>query len=188
MSYRVTKTYGHELGLSACFRQWRADSHCRFLHGYALAFKFVFEADTLDDHNWVMDFGGLKSLKSWLCNTFDHKLLIAADDPARERLEALMPFQEGTIHGGDRDGQKCRMYTIGDPAQLADVQVVEAVGCEAFARMAWDFAQNLLTAMGHEVEGVVPDVRTAGLVTDRVRLVEVECREHAGNAASYMGE
>lgn len=48
MIYRSTKTYGHEIGLSAAFRQWRAESHCRFVHGYALAVKFVFEAGELD--------------------------------------------------------------------------------------------------------------------------------------------
>lgn len=31
-----TKTYGHNIGLSAVFRQPHADSHCRFLHGYSL--------------------------------------------------------------------------------------------------------------------------------------------------------
>ena len=30
-----------ERTLSA-FRQWRADSHCRFMHGYSLEFEFVF--------------------------------------------------------------------------------------------------------------------------------------------------
>ena len=34
--YRSSKTYGHEIGLSAAFRQWRAQSHCRLIHGYAL--------------------------------------------------------------------------------------------------------------------------------------------------------
>lgn len=178
MAWRVTKTYGHELGLSACFRQWRADSHCRFLHGYALSFKFVFEADTLNDRNWVMDFGGLKSLKAWLVQNFDHKLVIAEDDPARERIEGLCA---GTYIGPS-------MVTREWPGgQLADILVVPAVGCEMFARMGWEFAQNLLIAAGQEVDGVAPDMHTTGLLTDRVRLVEVECREHAGNAASYMG-
>lgn len=31
MTYVSTKTYGHEVGLSATFRQWRASSHCRLL-------------------------------------------------------------------------------------------------------------------------------------------------------------
>ena len=73
MTYRSTKTYGANLGLSCAFRQWRAESHCRFLHGYAL----------------VVDFGSLKSFKGWLENTFDHCTLVASDDPEYETFKAL---------------------------------------------------------------------------------------------------
>ena len=89
MSFRSTKTYGHEIGLSACFRQWRAESHCRLLHGYALAVKFVFESEELDVRNWVVDFGSLKTLKGWLEDTFDHTLLVANDDPWKHKLMEL---------------------------------------------------------------------------------------------------
>ena len=40
--YYSKKKYGHERGLSAAFRQWSAESHCRFIHGYSLEFEFVF--------------------------------------------------------------------------------------------------------------------------------------------------
>ena len=60
--YISTKTYTH-LGPVA-YRQWRAESHCNLVHGYALSFHFEFESDTLDARNWVMDFGGLKPLKN----------------------------------------------------------------------------------------------------------------------------
>jgi 6-pyruvoyltetrahydropterin/6-carboxytetrahydropterin synthase len=174
MVHRVTKTYGHELGLSATFRQWRARSHCRFIHGYALGFKLVFEADRLDENGWVKDFGGLKPLKNRLIDTFDHQFLVAADDPHRERLEALMPYTMGTIvPQGAGEPVPTRMYTSGDQDQLAQIRIVPAVGCEAFARMVWNWAWDLVT----------PEEADRG-----VRLVEVECREHAGNAASYMGE
>lgn len=160
--HRVTKTYGAELGLSATFRQHRAKSHCRFIHGYALGFKLVFEADKLDENGWVKDFGSLKPLKQRLVDTFDHRMLVAADDPAREQLEDLaleVFFQD---------------IREGDPTyQLAQVVVVEHVGCEAFARMVHGWAEELIT----------PEERARG-----VRIAEVECREHAGNAASYMGE
>ena len=46
------------------FRQWRADSHCKFLHGYSFEFEFEFGAHELDERNWVVDFGGLKELES----------------------------------------------------------------------------------------------------------------------------
>jgi 6-pyruvoyltetrahydropterin/6-carboxytetrahydropterin synthase len=89
MTYQVTKTYGHELGLSCVFRQHRANSHCKQLHGYALAFDIVFETETLDARNWVIDFGSLKEVKEWLVDMFDHTLLVASDDPMFEELARL---------------------------------------------------------------------------------------------------
>ncbi len=112
--YTVTKTYGAERGLSACFRQWKAESHCRFIHGYALSFEFEVGAHRLNDCNWVFDFGGFKRIKTWLEDTFDHRLLVAYDDPMCQELLAL----------GDKG--------------LAQPIIVPATGCEAFARMAAD--------------------------------------------------
>jgi 6-pyruvoyltetrahydropterin/6-carboxytetrahydropterin synthase len=109
--YYSTKTYGHEIGLSAAFRQWRAESHCRLIHGYSLAIKFVFESEDLDVRNWVVDFGSLKSLKGWLESTFDHTLLVAEDDPEKDLFVAL------------------------DNAGVARIVVVPATGCEAFAEL-----------------------------------------------------
>jgi 6-pyruvoyl-tetrahydropterin synthase len=39
--------------------------HCSLLHGYSIGIKLIFESETLDDRNWVMDFGGLKAFKEW---------------------------------------------------------------------------------------------------------------------------
>ena len=72
MTYYSTKTYDHNEGLSCAFRQWRADSHCNLIHGYALGFEITFEAEELDDRNWVIDFGDLGVLKKWLKEMFDH--------------------------------------------------------------------------------------------------------------------
>ena len=47
-------------GFSCVFRQWKAeDTHCKYLHGYALSFRIWFEGE-LDERNWVWDFGGMK--------------------------------------------------------------------------------------------------------------------------------
>ena len=33
-------------GYSTCFRQWKAtDTHCSYLHGYALSFRVWFEGE-----------------------------------------------------------------------------------------------------------------------------------------------
>jgi 6-pyruvoyltetrahydropterin/6-carboxytetrahydropterin synthase len=126
--FKSTKTYGHDLGFSAAFRQWRADSHCKYIHGYALAFRFEFEADELDARNWVVDFGGLKGLKAMLENTFDHKLLVAQDDPEIEW------FREAHKRG------------------IADIVEVEAGGCEKFAEHLYNIINIFLF---HETEGRV---------------------------------
>lgn len=123
--FRSTKTYGHEVGLSAAFRQWRAESHCRLIHGYALAVRFVFEATNLDIRNWVVDFGSLKSLKGWLEDTFDHTLLVAEDDPEIATLKML----------GDKG--------------LARVVVVPATGCEQFAKLIYEATEVWLHDNGY---------------------------------------
>ena len=92
MIYQATKTWGTDLGLSCCFRQWRAagsKSHCHFLHGYAIGVRIVFETETLDDHHWVYDFGNLDWIKALLVEQFDHKTIIAADDPELATFEML---------------------------------------------------------------------------------------------------
>jgi len=108
-----TKTYGNDRGLSCCFRQWRSThSHCSLLHGYSIGVKVIFECESLDERNWVMDFGGLKDFKKWLEHMFDHTLLIAEDDPHKELFLNL-------------------------PQDTASIRLVPAVGCERFSEMAY---------------------------------------------------
>lgn len=123
--FRSTKTYGHDIGLSAAFRQWRAESHCRLVHGYALAIHFVFESEVLDVRNWVVDFGSLKSLKGRLEDTFDHALLVAEDDPLLEQFRNL------------------------EALGAARVVVVPATGCEAFAKLIFESTEVWLKDAGY---------------------------------------
>lgn len=125
MSYQSTKTFGHHLGLSVAFRQHKAGSHCRFVHGYALAFRFVFEANELDERHWVVDFGSLKSLKGWLENTFDHKVIVAEDDPQ------IAWFREG--------------HRLG----VLDLVELPAAGCEKFAEYVFGATETWLEANGY---------------------------------------
>jgi 6-pyruvoyltetrahydropterin/6-carboxytetrahydropterin synthase len=86
MKYTSTKII--ELG-SCAFRQWRADSHCKYIHGYRLVAKYWFGCNTLDEKNWVVDFGGLSDLKKVLEKQFDHTLCVAEDDPLIEGFKSL---------------------------------------------------------------------------------------------------
>ena len=121
MSYYSTKTYGHNIGLSAVFRQPNADhSHCHLLHGYSLGFKFTFACDHLDNKNWAVDFGGLKPIKAWLEDSFDHKTAIDKADP---HIDVFLDLEK---------------------KGLIDLRIFDGVGAEKFAYHAFVFADNLI--------------------------------------------
>ena len=119
--YMVTKTFPHELGLSCVYRQHKAKSHCNLLHGYALQFEITFTCDELTEEGWVIDFGDLRWIKRYLEETFDHTLVVAADD------KVLL----------DHD------WT--EPSPIAKVTVLPKVGCEAFAQLVWTVVSNELS-------------------------------------------
>ena len=79
--FKSKKTYTSSKGLSCCFRQFKAESHCKYLHGYSLGIAVEFQATELDDKNWVVDFGGLKNLEKEFKQYFDHKTLVDKNDP-----------------------------------------------------------------------------------------------------------
>ena len=110
-------------GFSCVFRQWKAkNTHCRFMHGYGVSFRVWFEG-SLDDRNWVWDFGGMKraqtkidgmSPKAWMDYMFDHTILVAKDDPMLNLINDL------------------------EHNQIAQVRVVEATGAEKFAEFIFN--------------------------------------------------
>ena len=106
-----------ELG-SCAFRQPRATSHCRFLHGYQLTAKFWFAASELDENNWVVDFGSLKELKKLLQQQFDHTTCISKYDPHADKFLEL------------------------EKAGVCDLRVMEGVGIEKFAEFCHHAADN----------------------------------------------
>ena len=118
--YKVKKTFGHNEGLSCCFRQWRADSHCNLLHGYALSVSFILESKELDERNWVFDFGGFKKIKELLHFWFDHTTIIAKDDPQ---------LQE---------------FVILNDKKLINLKILDDVGCEKFAEFIYKESCKLI--------------------------------------------
>ena len=116
-----TKTYGHERGYAVAYRQWRADTHCNLIHGYALAFHFEFECDEddLDARNWCVDFGGYKSLKEKLDDWFDHTFLSAEDDPELETYKLL------------------------ESKNMAKLTILPRLGCEGLADMLYKYVNGV---------------------------------------------
>ena len=93
------------------------------MHGYSLAFKFTFGCKELDERNWVVDFGGLKPLKKWLEETFDHKVVLDRQDPMLYKFAEL------------------------ENAGLAELTILDGVGVEKFAEHAWNKAQWIVDEM-----------------------------------------
>ena len=116
-------------GYSTCFRQWKAeDTHCKFLHGYAVSFRVWFEGE-LDHRNWVWDFGGMKrakttingmSPKDYFAHLLDHTTIVAQDDPYLEYFKQM-----------DQDG-------------IIQLRILDATGCERFAEYLYRTINDFL--------------------------------------------
>jgi len=159
--FYVLKRYGHEQGFSCCFRQYKAQSHCNTLHGYALAFELEFGCAFLDQHNWVIDFGGLKPVKEMLTHNFDHTLAVDQSDPLADVFVQLQ-----------------------SKWKVADVRLFDnGVGCERFAEFVFTWVDNWLST---HPDNVIPDPHpNAG--QPRAWIERVRVSEHNGNHADYTG-
>ena len=110
-------------GYSCVFRQWRAeDTHCKYLHGYAIEFLLEFEGD-LDERNWVWDFGGMKrakekidgkSPKEWFDYMFDHTTIVSKDDPQKY------------------------VFNILEETKMIQLREIDCVGSEKFAEFVFN--------------------------------------------------
>ena len=69
----------------------------------------MFEADTLDDKNWVYDFGNTKWMKAFLEENFDHTIAVDKQDPNLDDFKQL------------------------EKLGIAKIVEMEGVGCEKFA-------------------------------------------------------
>jgi 6-pyruvoyltetrahydropterin/6-carboxytetrahydropterin synthase len=104
---------------------------------------------------------------------FDHTMIIAKDDPHLETFMAL-----NRIGGGYKD------------SGVVDLRIVDAVGCEGFAEMAYNVMNNILKSFQ---DGDIVDIEDQEFtarypVSKDVQLVSVEVFEHAGNSAVYEGD
>lgn len=104
-------------------RQPNHSGHCRFVHGHNWSFHFTFKATELDECGFVVDFGGLKWLKEWLEEKFDHTTVLNANDPHR------VYFESNAVNKDPINGSLC----------LYDLRWVPDCSCEGLA--AYVFSQ-----------------------------------------------
>lgn len=119
MNYKYTSTKEYIDAFPVAYRQWRDDGHCKLLHGYSFSVKFYFGCNDLDVRNWAADYGGLKPLKGVLEDHFDHRLLVAEDDPEIDLYKEL------------------------EKRKIAKLTILPKLGCEAIADMLYEYVNTI---------------------------------------------
>ena len=177
MKYISTKIYGTDQEFSCVYRQWRSrHSHRSLLHGYSIGFRLVFESDSLDACNWVIDSDGLKAFHDWAKYMFNHTLLVARNDPHIDLFKSWADL------GPQGRGGICDLRILED-----------GVGCEKFAKLAYEEMSRILRKFQDDEHYEFTDHRTGKvhgysigyLMNEQVRLRSVEVFEHAGSSATY---
>ena len=149
-------------GFSCCFRQWKAKTtHCQYLHGYGVSFKVWFEGD-LDERNWVWDFGGMKRAKTKIDGKSPKEWMdYMFDHTVLIAEDDPIRMQFEMMHNDQPRGKQYE-----GPMRI---RIVPATGAEKFA----EFIFNKLNPFVQE--------ETNG----RVKVKQVEFREHGKNSAIY---
>ena len=97
MKLKSTKSY---YNLPVAHMQWfdknvdGSPGPCAKWHGYDRSVHFEFSGE-MDEHGWIVGFGDLTPVKSFLEYYYDHTALVSGDDP---RLQAaIMAHAEGIV-------------------------------------------------------------------------------------------
>ena len=157
--FKSTKVFD---GFSCCFRQWKATTtHCQFLHGYGVSFKVWFEGD-LDERNWVWDFGGMKRAKTKIDGMSPKDWMDYMFDHTVLVAEddPFLPDLEKLYHRPEKGLQY---------HGILQLRVVPATGAEKFAEFIFHKLNNFVKKETNE----------------RVKVTQVEFREHNKNSAIY---
>lgn len=94
MPYRICKSIEIESGHLLS----KHPSNCKFPHGHTRSVEMIFSADTLDNHEMVLDFKAVKLMVGEFLESFDHALCMNTNDPNYEKFhdaygERIIPFE-----------------------------------------------------------------------------------------------
>jgi 6-pyruvoyltetrahydropterin/6-carboxytetrahydropterin synthase len=81
VTQRIDFCYGHRL--------LNYNGKCRFLHGHNGQAVITLSGEQLDSRGMLVDFSDIKtSLRTWIDESLDHRMILHRDDPALEHLIA----------------------------------------------------------------------------------------------------
>ena len=149
-------------GFSCCFRQWKATTtHCQYLHGYGVSFKVWFEGD-LDERNWVWDFGGMKRAKTQIDGMSPKEWMDYMFDHTVLVAEddPQLPYFQQANNSSNLGSQN---------KGILQLRIIPATGAEKFAEFIFHKLNNFVKTETNK----------------RVRVKQVEFREHGKNSAIY---
>lgn len=81
VSQQIDFCYGHRL--------LNYDGKCKYLHGHNGRVIIMLEGQALDSRGMLVDFTDIKrSLRTWIDNELDHRMILHQDDPVLPLLRA----------------------------------------------------------------------------------------------------
>ena len=98
------------------------DGHCKLIHGHNWSFEVTFECETCDDNGFVFDFGKLQPVKKTLDDTFDHTLVLSANDPLRREITEFFAKYE-----------------------IPNVRVIDDCSCEGIAKWVYHLVNSYVS-------------------------------------------
>jgi 6-pyruvoyltetrahydropterin/6-carboxytetrahydropterin synthase len=120
ISYKYVSTKEYIDAFPVAYRQWLdTGGNCSVIHGYAFSIRVFFGSNDLDVRNWVVSYGGLKDLKATLEDQFDHKLLVAENDPHLD------------------------WYREAEKRGIARLTILPKLGCEGLADMIYKYINGV---------------------------------------------
>lgn len=98
-------------------RQHSHEGHCRFIHGHNWSIHFTFGCRQLDANGFVLDFGKLRFLKTWIEENLDHACLLNKEDPLREALTSntAEAWKLYVLENCSSEGIARHLYEVLDP-------------------------------------------------------------------------
>jgi len=146
--YLSTKKFGP---ISTGHRQPKAaetrnSARCMWAHGYGREIEFTFIAESLDDRGWVVDFGGLRGIKDWIEEQWDHRLLLTDTDPLLSEFQKLhdlggvnINIMESAKGWGPGIEQSCKF--LFDNINYK-IQNLTSDRCEIYSVQVWEHQNN----------------------------------------------
>ncbi len=116
--FTCQKTYSD---IPFAHRQHRHDGHCVHIHGHNWSLTFKFGCDQLDACGFVVDFGKLKPLRSWIDENLDHACVFNQDDPYLDEIQSLNEksdsrlFKPLVVEQCSSEGIAQYLYGVVDP-------------------------------------------------------------------------